>query len=198
MTNITTELTAQIDAAKQRANAERAYDATGRLDDNPWAGSIAALMQLEKQRSEAESRQQGKSLVAQMVDVKAIGQELDLLQTRHTEAVKTLRQRAAHPSIARYLNGGQVAINHGVGHAWVLISEWILSGRDIRNSLPQIGAMKQPGWPAALSFTEDEMESIRQWRQSEVEVQRIDQSIHNANFRRERILSDYPVLRSIQ
>jgi hypothetical protein len=196
MTN-TQELDRAIEAQRQKAQAEKAYTATGRTDDNPWLGATEQLRQLEAERSTIEAAKYGETLMAAYKEVQSINSHLAKLAQTHTEAVQALKDAAFHPAVHRYRQAPQVAREYGVGHMWDVVKDFIASDKPWSKAPIQASALKAPELPDGLKFSEQDRAAILAFREAQTTVGRLEQEVQSAESRRNAILQNHPALQSL-
>lgn len=106
--------------------------------------------------------------------------------------------RRKNPVVPKWLGAPIVAVGQGWGHSWTLYAQWFLSGRGLRNGVPECAAFFwDPQCPEPLAFDlEADRETIRRYHQAIGTADLALKQQQNAADRRQRLLRERPELKN--
>lgn len=134
-------LDAQIEGARELANAEAAFSAANGNDtSNPWANASRRLDDLQRDREQLALRIQGEKLNALLAKRQELNERLDRLQVQRQAADRVLAERAQDASVVRYRNATGICMREGFGHSWEIFRKWYESGLGLRQGAPECSA----------------------------------------------------------
>jgi hypothetical protein len=185
-------LDSEIMQAREAADAEAAFEAANGDIQNPWANSKRRLDDLESDRRQLALRIEGTKLSKAYSELQNLAEELQLAEKERRAADQKLKE---HSIVLRWKDAGAVARRHNFGHSWVLYSGWILSGKSRYFAPECIHYFEQHG-PIALRFNEGEGAIVRAWAQAKESADRALMKWSSVQDRRQKLLRDWPQLRT--
>jgi len=126
----------EIERAESFEQAEAAFRAAEPEAKNPWQGAAQKLYALRQEHKDVALAIQGERLNGALAKQRELQQRLDRLSLLRQIADRAVRDRAAHPSVVRYLNAGAVCRERGWGWSWTRFQEFFQSKRERYGGLP--------------------------------------------------------------
>lgn len=192
----------EIEKARLAANAEAAYDAAnGREGPNPWANATRTLEDLERDRRQLDLKIQGEKLTKAVQELKRLDEELAKAQVQREAADRLLRERKEHESVKRYLGATSICMKLGWGHSWAaFFRPWYESGkpRYIAANEQAVFFLDSPlAQDAGVQFDlERDRDAVRGYIEALDNANRASLKWSNVQDRRQKLLQDWPQLRT--
>ncbi|MGA8535397.1 MAG: hypothetical protein WB615_14915 [Candidatus Tumulicola sp.] len=145
-----------------RAYSEQALEGIG-AEINPWAGSTERLAQVESERVDELRRSRGESVLTALATYAKLNTEHIASGAEVSKVKLELDTGEKDVSVIRWQEARVAANTWGIGHRWVLYSQWFESNR----TRPQMTALEAPSsdWPELLQFDDTDREIIGHWRE---------------------------------
>jgi hypothetical protein len=183
---------AELDLAQRCAAAETAFSAAFGDIENPWAGSMKRLADLENQKHTAAQRALGERLAGALKERLRLLDEIQAAQERVFAAAAKAREMEQLPVIMRWRQAPGIAAAFGVGGAFQLYAAWFESSRGRTMGQRAVTEFPDPKWPAQLRFDDRDREIVKSWRDLGGEENLASQALQAAQDSLRALLREFP------